>query len=252
MSRLAIKGFVIRTIATGESSKIMTIFSSQVGKIKCMARGGRKFSKKSAGPPGLFCQIECEIYARENSELGTLSGYEIINNYAALTTDPIRFGYASAVCEIIDKGTQVNQSIPDLFELLSAFFDTASKSPGHSVKALFLGFFIKFLGILGYSPELNRCSVCGKENKGRSAHYLPRVGGIVCTADLPRGEKAARLSAKAIAVLRAMADSQLNRIAALEYEESIYDECKRFLFAFADYHMGLRPNLKSLKFLAQL
>ncbi len=252
MSRFRIRGFVIRAFSTGESSRILTIFSAQAGKIKCMARGARKFQKKSGGPPGLFSLIDCQIYARENSELGTLSNYEIIDDYSSIAADPESFGYASAICEIIDKGTQLNQPVAGLFELLNDFLTISSRVHPEAMRTLFHASFLRYLAYLGYSPELNVCAVCGKENRGRSAHYLPRVGGIICTKDLADDEKAARLSVAALTALKAMAKLPLDKIVDLKIEPKVGRECERFLLAFADYHIGLRPDLKSLRFLAQL
>ncbi len=252
MSRFWIRGIVIRAFSTGESSRILTIFSAQAGKIKCIARGAKKFQKKSGGPPGLFSLIDCQIYARENSELGTLSGYDAIHDYGFIAAEPEKFGYASAICEIIDKGTQINQPISGLFELLIDFLSVAGKSPPEVMKILFYCFFLKYLAILGYNPELNVCSVCGKENRGRSAYYLPKVGGIICTKDLAKDEKAPRLSAAALAALKSMAGLPLEKITDMKLDADTSRECEQFLFSFADYHIGLRPNLKSLRFLAQL
>jgi DNA repair protein RecO (recombination protein O) len=252
MSQLAFKGYVIRGFSTGETSRIITIFTAEKGKVKCMAKGLKKTSSRKGSTIQLFSLIAGNLYHKEHAELGTLGTYETLEDYSAIAGDLIKFGYVSAYCEIIDKCLQLGEAQPELFEMTGQFFPLATNSDNESIKTLFWSAFLKTLTVMGYDPELNACVSCQKPNPDHAAYYSPELGGIICSKDIPQGQFPAKISAVALGALRQFASLPLAQIAENQYAGSIYKEIERFIFSFADYHMGLHPNLKSFKFLSQL
>jgi DNA repair protein RecO (recombination protein O) len=252
MPQLAFKGYVIRGFSTGETSRIITIFTSEQGKVKCMAKGVKKTSSRKGNTIQLFSLISGNLYHKEHAELGTLGSYETIEDYSAIAEDIFKFGYVSAFCEIIDKSLQLSQPQPELFEMAGEFFPLAISADSESIKTLFWAAFFKTLKTLGYDPELISCVSCQKPNQSKAAYYSPELGGIICSKDIPQGEFPAKISATALGALREFAALPLAQLTENKYTGGIYKEIERFVFSFADYHMGLHPNLKSFKFLNQL
>jgi DNA repair protein RecO (recombination protein O) len=252
MAQLEFKGYVIRGFSTGETSRIITIFTAEQGKIKCMAKGVKKTSSRKGSTIQLFSLISGNYYHKEQAELGTLGSYETIEDYSQIAEDIHKFGYVSAFCEIIDKSLQLGQSQPELYEITGQFLPLAVKADGESIKTLFWAVFLKTLQTMGYDPELTACANCQKPNQSKAAYYSPELGGIICSKDIPQGQFPAKISAVALGALRQFAALPLVQLAENQYAEGIFKEIERFVFSFADYHMGLHPNLKSFKFLSQL
>lgn len=252
MSQIAFKGYIIRGFSHGETSRIITIFTAEQGKVKCVAKGVKKTSSRKGSTIQLFSLISGNLYLKEHAELGTLGAYETIDDYSQIGSDIHKFGYVSAFCEIIDKSLQLGQPQPELFELTGQFLGLSIKADNESIKTLFWAAFLKTLQAMGYDPELNACVSCQKPNPTRAAYYSPELGGIICSKDIPKGQIPAKISATALGALRQFASLPLQEVAENQYASSIYKEIERFIFSFADYHMGLHPNLKSFKFLSQL
>lgn len=252
MPQIAFKGYVIRGFSHGETSRIITIFTSEQGKVKCMAKGVKKTSSRKGSTIQLFSLISGNLYYKEHSELGTLGTYETIEDYSQIASDIYKFGYVSAYSEIIDKSLRLGQPQPELFELTGQFLALSEKADSESIKTLFWAAFLKILQTMGYDPELNVCVNCQKQNPNHAAYYSPELGGIICSKDIPHGQMPVKISATALGTLRQFAGLPLFKLAENQYAGGIFKEIERFIFSFADYHMGLHPNLKSFKFLSQL
>jgi DNA repair protein RecO (recombination protein O) len=252
MSRFKASGYVIKGSSFGESSRVITIFTLEKGKLKCLAKGTKKATIKKGGALQLFSQISCNIYQKENVELATLTDTDVMDDFAAISADPAKFGYCSAYCEIIDKSISDNQPIPELYDLTGELFNWMQKCSGNSVAVLFWSAFLKTLAILGYQPRLTECVVCGRQNKGRAAYYDPDRGGIICSKDLIPDGRYGKLSSLSLKTLQDFLAKPLSELSEITCPEKTLKEAGQFIMTFARYHAGLRQNLKSFKFLSQL
>lgn len=252
MARFEATGFVIRGISFGESSRVITLFTLEKGKLKCVAKGARKSASTKGGAIDLFSRIKCNIYLKEQAELGTIGSVDLIDNYSAIASDPTKFGFGSAFCEIVDKSTTIEQPIPELYELTGEFFNLMIKFDPIASAPLFWAALLRVLIILGYQPRLFECAVCGRKNEGKAAFYDPQKGGLVCSKDVIEHVQYGKLSKAGLIALQGFLNKPLAKIAKNDYPRKVLGEIEQFILSFADYHTGLRRNLKSFKFLSQL
>jgi len=252
MARFAVSGYVIRGTSFGESSRVITLFTLEKGKLKCVAKGARKSATTKGGAIDLFSRIKCNIYLKEHAELGTIGSVDLSDNYSALASDPIKFGFGSAFCEIIDKSTTIEQPLPELYDLTGEFFKLMIKSGQSASAPLFWAALLRILIILGYQPRLFECAVCGRKNEGKAAFYDAQKGGLVCSKDVIEHVQYGKLSKAGLIALQGFLNQSLNQIVQNDYPHKVLGEIEQFILSFADYHTGLRRNLKSFKFLSQL
>jgi len=236
----------------GESSRVISLFTSQRGKLKAVAKGVKKSAIKKGGALELFCHIQGVVYLKENVELGTIGSIELVESYAHLADNPSSFGFASAYCEILDKLTTIDQPVEGLFELTEEFFGQMAKHGPEASAILFWAAFIKMLTILGYQPHLFECVACGRKNEGKAAFYDAQKGGIICSKDTLEHVEYGKLSASGLAILQQSLINPLSAMAKIEPSDKNLAEIEDFIISFAVYHTGLRRDLKSFKFLAQL
>ncbi len=252
MSKAQFNGYVIRGISTGETSRIVTLFTLEYGKIRCMAKGVKKSATKEGGALELFSFLKGTIYKKENVELGTISSFDIIDSHSEITVEPFKYGYCSALCEIIDKSLNIDQPQPEIFDTIGSYFKYIHKADRQYAPPLFWSAFIKVIRLLGYEPELYECVICGKKNPGRAAFYSPEKGGIICSKDVSADEHYGKISAKGLRTLQYFLAKPFSDLVDVKYSNSILKEVAHFVFTFAEYHIGLRRDLKSFKFLSQL
>jgi DNA repair protein RecO (recombination protein O) len=252
MARFEVSGYIIRGFSFGESSRVITLFTLEKGKLKCIAKGAKKSATTKGGAIDLFSRVKCNIYLKEEAELGTIGSVDLLDNYSTLALDPTKFGFGSAFCEIIDKSTTIEQPLPELYELTGEFFDLVIKCDQSAAASLFWASLLKVLIILGYQPRLFECVVCGRKNEGKAAFYDPQKGGLVCSKDVIEHIQYGKLSKAGLIALQGFVSQSLAKIAQNDYPRKILGEIEQFILSFADYHTGLRRNLKSFKFLSQL
>jgi len=250
--RFKVEGYVIRGFSLGETSRIISLFTLEKGRLKCVAKGARKSASKKGGTLELFSRISCNIYQKENVELGMLTSADVLTDYSAIASGPLKFGYCSAFCEILDKSAIENQPVPELFKLTGEFFKYIIQADNEKTESLFWAVFIKTLTLLGYQPGLYECVVCGKENTGKAAYYDTDKGGIICSKDVLPNVSYGKLSAKGLKTLQEYLVLPFVDIIAMECSVKVLNEIEKFILSFANYHTGLHRNLKSFKFLSQL
>ena len=98
-----VEGIVIRTTDYGETNKIVTIFSRELGKVSAMARG-----QKTEKPISICVAINdtCHFLIQMGSGLGTLQQGEIISTMKEIREDIFLTAYASFIVELTDKATE--------------------------------------------------------------------------------------------------------------------------------------------------
>ncbi|TKI95195.1 DNA repair protein RecO, partial [Bacillus wiedmannii] len=99
-----VEGIVIRTTDYGETNKIVTIFSRELGKVSAMARGAKKPKSRLASVSQLMTHGNFLI--QMGSGLGTLQQGEIISTMKEIREDIFLTAYASFIVELTDKATE--------------------------------------------------------------------------------------------------------------------------------------------------
>ena len=79
------EGIVIRTVDYGESAKIVTVYTKEIGKITLMARGAKKPLSKLTGITQMFHHGIYLFHA--GSGMGTLQQGESIRRYRKIHED---------------------------------------------------------------------------------------------------------------------------------------------------------------------
>jgi DNA repair protein RecO (recombination protein O) len=177
---------------------------------------------------------------------------DLLQDYSKIAADPLKFGFCSAYFEIIDKLTTIDQPIPELYQLTGDFMEIISKADTQVVSVLFWAAFLKALAIVGYEPHLFECVVCGKRNDGKAAYYDPQKGGIICAKDLLEHVQYGKLSKQALSTLQSFITEPISELSQIIADQKLLGEIEQFITGFADYHTGLRRDLKSFKFLSQI
>jgi len=185
-----------------ESSKLVTFFTPEQGKVACLAKGARRLKSRFGAALDLFAQSRIIYYWRETRDLYTLSDAELTRSFSGLVQPPERFLAAEQMTEFVLRVIPVHDPNPQLHQLLLNYLSTLeTASPGHC-SALVCSFLLKAASFLGFRPELRRCVVCRrpppesqiqnrepkiqnpKPNSGTSGacYFDPARGGIICSA----------------------------------------------------------------------
>ncbi|MDH5682774.1 MAG: DNA repair protein RecO [Spirochaetota bacterium] len=180
-----IKGFVLKGHPFGESHKMISLFSRELGKLKVIAHGVRKTTSRYGSAFELLNEVSLVISPTREAELYNIKEHSIVSS-----CHPIRESYSGIqllyyLSEFLSLFVHENMANDGLYNILSQTLKAMStnKKSGYE---LVKSFELKSLQELGFLSELEHCSQCGTsiderlKNAGTSLSVTSRGGWIVC------------------------------------------------------------------------
>jgi len=175
-----VNGVVIRARRLGETSKLVTLYTAEQGKLKVTAKGARQPRSRYGAALELFTQVQAICYLRDERELQTLGECDIVAQHGALLASLERLAYASAACELIDRLTLEGEPNPRLFQCLTGMLAALAEVGLGQLEALFWYFELRVAAALGFRPELVACVACRRAQVGAWWWFSAAAGGILC------------------------------------------------------------------------
>ncbi|MFC0473479.1 DNA repair protein RecO [Halalkalibacter kiskunsagensis] len=239
-----VEGIVIRTTDYGESNKIVTLFTRELGKIGVMSRGAKKPKNRLSAASQLFI-YGTFVYQRYTG-LGTLNQADITNSFREVRGDLFRASYATYIVELTDKLTDDQKRNPYHFELL--YQTLYYLNEGIDADVLLRIYEMKMLAVAGIKPELDHCVSCHSTEV--PVAFSIRHAGFLCKTCLCKDDRAYHLTAHAARLLRLFFYVDLQRLGQISLKKETKQELKKVISAYYDEYSGLR--LKSKRFLEQM
>lgn len=232
------EGIVLKTQDFRETSRIVTFFSKDFGKLKLLAKGIRKPGSRFGASLELFTYSSVIFYKRETKEIYTVSDSQILHSFDRLRSNLSSFTIAADILNFLSGTTPTEESNQELFKLSLSALRLLENSPQ---RIILWGFLIKALAWLGYSPELSICVECRKPST--STQFSIDRGGIVCTKCQKNGLKL-DLSSTSISILKATQKGKLQKLVGLKVPSPQIDEIDRFFSQFILYHLNLEVSFR--------
>ncbi len=221
---LRVDSVVLRHSDWGEADRLLTIFSREQGKLRCVAKGARKLLSRKAGHLEPFTRVA--LLLAKGSDLWIVTQAETIEPWLAIKEDLTRTATAAYVVELLDRFTYEEGENAHLFKLLT---DTLDRVSGETDLFVAVRYYeIHLLDILGFKPELFHCVQCRDEIKAEDQYFSFLQGGVLCPRHGPYVEGARPVSMQALRYLRHL-------------QRSTYAEAKK-----ADPAHGVRAEMESL------
>ncbi|MEO5928967.1 MAG: DNA repair protein RecO [Candidatus Kapaibacterium sp.] len=232
---------VLRTRKFRESSKIVTLYTREHGKMSVVARGVVRPKSKygSALQPMAF--LSTIVYRKEGRDLHNLSIAEPLERFNVLSSSLERLSAGMAIVEIVEAAMHDEDRNEPLFEALLAALRTLN-DPQSSEQSVVLWFLIRLATILGYAIRTDDCGVCDEPivRERLPVPYSISIGAPLCAEHREVGSYRT-LSAPAFDLLCALSAANVTEAAVLRPEERSVTELGDALNAFIRFHVeGLR------------
>jgi DNA repair protein RecO (recombination protein O) len=170
---------VVRTRAVGESDKIVTFLTRDLGKIAGLAKGARRSKRRFVNVLEPFTHVDVTLRLRPGSDLAFVNACVLRDAPISLARDLMKFAYASYVLELTDRMVREREAGPDTYELVRdalALLEEGEAEPG-----VLRAFELHLLRLTGYEPELDRCRRCATAvTTGTTMYVHPARGGVLC------------------------------------------------------------------------
>ncbi|RCW65339.1 DNA repair protein RecO [Saliterribacillus persicus] len=237
-------GIILRTQDYGETHKIVTILTPQLGKIGAIARGAKKPKSRMAAITQPF--IHAQFLIQLGSSLATIQQGEVIQSFRKIREDIILTAYASYLAELTDKLLDQKKYRPFLYKQLLQTFDWFAE--GKDPEILVMIYEWKMYKEAGFAPVVMQCVNCGNSNNLHA--FSVKNGGMLCLNCTGMDENAYSLNANVIKLLQIFSEVDIDRIGLIKVKE----ENKQLLHLLMEdyYEQYGGYYLKTKKFLKQL
>ncbi len=240
------EGIVIRSVDYGESSKVLTVFTREHGKIGIMARGAKKPKSRLAAVSQLFTYGYYLCKKGPGTGMPDLSQGEIGDSFADLRQDLMKTAYAAYIVELLDRLTSEHEPNPYLFQLLRLTLSYIDE--GKDPEILCRIFESKMLIVAGIKPQLNACANCGEVREPYA--FSVAHGGLLCPVCLSHDPHPIAMTPAVWKLLRLFQLFDLERLGEIEVKDATRNQLKHVLRRFMEEHLDIR--LKSRNFLDQV
>ncbi len=234
----------------GETSKIVTLFSKEFGKIAVMAKGSRGTKSKYLGTLETFNHIDVLLYKKEGRGLQYLSQASIIEPFQDIHTKLGKMSLASIPCEIISRGEEKNHPHPQAFKLLLDSLNALEHSD-NNLRNIVRVFQMHYIVMSGFEPRLNACHYCGKENPD-TINYFSLEHGFYSCDHCGALQDSFRLSDNAIKFLRWFSQVTPADAGNAVVRPAVGKECDFFLYNYLRAHIEAMATLKAVEHLLKL
>ena len=225
----------------GEADRIVTLFTSERGKLDAVAKGVRRSRSHLAGR--LEFANECAFLMHRGRSLEVIVSAEIVHAAWSQLVEPERYAVAAVVAELIDAFCEPDLALPEVYELLTGALSAVAVAP--TPRRLLPRFSLRLLEMLGLAPPLENCIACGAPFSTGPVWLDAAAGGFADAGCREPHRDLPELRAEDLENLRALAQPKGRHatVAATPGAAAAVEE-------LVAHHLGKRP--KSLAQLAPL
>lgn len=246
MSLYKTKGIILRTHKLGEADRIITILTSNYGKVGAVAKGVRKTKSKFGSRLEPFTHVDLVLYKGRNLDIVTQA--EIVDSFSEIRESFDRITYGSAMLDLVNKVAVEGERDVALYNLLLKSLKVNSQAK-KNFRLLLIAFDIKLMAVSGYMPKLERCVICEKK-PGVKMRFSFEWGGVTCEECNFSDKNTIVVTPAAAETLLRLMRLPLSEVVALDIIARLEDELYLLMRDYVTYYIQAR--LKSRECLSQL
>jgi DNA repair protein RecO (recombination protein O) len=234
---------VLRTTDFSETSRIATLWTREFGKVRVLAKGGRRLRSNFESALDLLTECSIVFLRKSSGGLDLLTEAQVVRRFPQLRKDLPALYAGYYVAELLADWTEDYDPHPTLFDEARATLLSLG-TPGVETGPRLARFELVLLRELGYGPALEACAACGRAPAGRGLAFSAAAGGVLC-GPCQAGQRERRpLSVAAWQALRALSEAGEGwQRAAVLAEPGVRAEVRQLLNHYVTYLRGRRPRL---------
>jgi len=238
------EGIVLKTRPYGETNKVVTLMTREVGKVAAMARGAKKPSSRLAAISQPF--VHGTFMIQQGRGMGTLQQGEPLESMRHIQEDIVATAYASYVVEIVDRLVESDKPEPYAFDVLSQALHAIDEGYDPEAIAMFVEW--KMLPYTGVQPILHACASCGAV-EGEFAFSFTQ-GGFLCHRCFHQDPYLIRLTPTQVKLIRMFYNVSIDQIGKLTLKKETKGFIRKIVTTIYEEQTGMR--FKSRTFIEQL
>src|ERR1035437_2911498 len=152
MTNVKTRGIIVKRMNYGEADRILTVLTSDHGKIKAIAKGSRRILSKLGGSLEPFCLVDFIFHECRSFYIVTAAS--VIKHFEKILTDIDKSSKAFYIGELLDKFLEEKKNHPEVFELFAKYLDNLENADDPILIPVCSA---KILENLGFKPVTSNC-----------------------------------------------------------------------------------------------
>ncbi len=173
---IKVEGIILREARYGETGKILTVFTKELGKINIMVKGVYKPKSRLIANTQMFSLNSFTL--KKGKNFYYIVDADLIESFYKIREDIEKIVFGYYVLELVDKSMAGEMPSGKVYELLKKGLYVLSQWERDFFKFI-IAFEIKYISFLGYRPNLETCVNCGCKTSHKN-NFSIEYGGIVC------------------------------------------------------------------------
>lgn len=242
MSTEKADAIVIRQADFSESSRVVTFFSREFGKIAALAKGAKRLKGPFDAAIDLLSACRIVFLKKNPGTLSLLTQASLIQKFtpAPGKLNSLYGGYY--IADLLNSLTEDEDPSPDLYDLSFQSLQRLANAESDPLRTI-VEFEIGLLLSCGLFPNLNECSVCGHEipTNTKYAHWVSQ-GSLLCGSCRRDEYNSRSVSAGAVAVLQRWTSADDQLASKIKVTSEQIEECHRLAVSAISHALGRRPG----------
>ena len=243
------EGVVLRSAPFAEDTAMVTLYSTNSGKLKAVVRGAHKPTSKMVGHLEPLNRVELALASPRLGGIHTVTQAQVLESFSSLKANLESVSRGLYLAELVDGYGTEGGANRELYSLLVDTLRVLNEDSINGDSALRY-FELHLLRCSGFMPELYRCVECGDELSPGRHRFSPQVGGALCLRCTPADVRVMPFSLQALKVLRHVHRGSLEDLTRLHVPGSLAEELKNLLSACLKY--WLDKEIRSRSFMDHL
>jgi DNA repair protein RecO (recombination protein O) len=250
------EAIVLRTTDWSETSRIATLWTRELGKVRVLAKGGRRLRSHFESALDLLNVCSIVFLRRSTGGLDLLTEARVARRFPRFRAELSVLYPAYYLAELLADWTEENDPHPALFdEVVATLEDLGGPSaiPLDQVGLRVMRFEMVFLREVGYRPVLATCASCRADlsavvtptgtvgARRERLTFSPAAGGVLCPRCQPSHREQRPLSPAGWGLLVAL--GQPGDDWHGPWEAAARGEARQVLGGYVSWLRGRRPRL---------
>jgi len=244
MAQIKTQAFVIKSINWKDTSKIVSLYTREKGRVDVIAKGVRRKNHPQSANFEALNLLETIIYFSDKRELQNIGETSLLNSFHKIRIDLEKTAMGLAILELIDTFFQQSETDSIFFNFLLTQFEALEKSANFQV--IFWYFILKLLSYLGFKPHFQHCNSCGKV-KNEDYFFQKPSGSVFCKECIGETQLFIKLKNEVHKYLNRLQKINHKKIAEIETPQQFNFTNFNFLLDYLRFHTEQRVELNSLK-----
>ena len=236
---------VIRQADFSESSRVLTLFTREFGKISCLAKGAKRLKNAFEGAIDLLAECRVVFIHKQSSGLDLLTEAQLIRRFQPAGSSLIHLYGGYYIAELLNSLTEEADPHPELYSSAISALNFLSR-PSLPYASIFR-FELSLLDEIGQLPDFETCTICqSRISSDEQSRFWVSESGLICPRCGNSEYEESSIQPGSIAVIRKLISCNDQAVERILISDQQRREIRRLLTALLTSILGRRPKTVKL------